>query len=124
MRPSTFRNDEPSRNSPVEDSVRYAPEGLQHHPHGYPKLAAFINSDKDFNLCRRYGYLHTRVMLYLQDKLRELEAELLDFDANDAELDQRALCSRVHDEGREGQKRKALIHRINEKLKEYGEQWH
>jgi len=87
---------------------------------GYPRLAAFLNSDENFLLCRKYGFLHNRVLLYRQDELRELENQLLDLDAEDEELDDRALRSRVRDDKREGCRRKALIQEVDDKLKEYG----
>lgn len=43
---------------------------------GYPKLAAFFDSDDQFSVYRRFGYLHSRLLLYKQDELRELEDRL------------------------------------------------
>jgi hypothetical protein len=34
------------------------------HPNGYPRFAAFMNSDENFLMCRKYGFLHNRVLLY------------------------------------------------------------
>lgn len=95
------------------------PNRIDAHPMGYPRLAAFLNSDENFLLCRKYGFLHNRVLLYRQDELRELENQLLDLDAEDEELDDRALRSRVRDDKREGCRRKALIQEVDDKLKEY-----
>lgn len=60
-------------------------------------------------------------MLYKQDELRKLEQDLLQLDAADSELDKKVLKSRLRDDMRDGQERKHLIERIDNKLKEYGE---
>ena len=36
------------------------------HPIGYPQLAAFIKSDNNFLIARKYGVLRARVLLYHQ----------------------------------------------------------
>ncbi|KAL9589838.1 MAG: hypothetical protein Q9203_001360 [Teloschistes exilis] len=43
---------------------------------GYPKVAAYENSDPDFLIYRKFGWLHNRVLLYLQDELAEFEYRL------------------------------------------------
>lgn len=101
-----------------------APQRIDDHPMGYPRLAAFVNSDENFLLCRRYGLLHARVMLYRQDELRYLEKELLELDQEDAEVDPRSLKNRQRDDARDGQRRRNLIQRIDDKLKEYGKHKH
>ncbi|KAK4994332.1 hypothetical protein LTR66_005604 [Elasticomyces elasticus] len=68
---------------------------------GYPRLASFLNSDDNFLICRRFGVLHNRVMLYRQDELDQLEAHLMALDAEDADEDPRALMSRKRDDRRE-----------------------
>lgn len=50
---------------------------------GYPNLAAFKNSDEDFTIYRRFGYLQSRILLDKQDQLRVLEARLDKFDEQD-----------------------------------------
>ena len=91
------------------------------HPRGYPQLAAFASSDDNFLMCRRFGYLHSRVLLHRQDELAELEKTLLAMDEEDAELDELALQSRRRDDGRpEEPSRKSLIAKIDTKLKDYG----
>lgn len=110
-----------SSNSKSEDEdIGQQPEDIDYHPMGYPRLGAFINSDENFLMCRRYGLLHTRVMLYRQDELRELEEKLLGLDAEDEDENPRMLNSRVRDDRRENQERRKLILEIDEKLKEYG----
>lgn len=39
-------------------------------------MAIFFDSDDSFMIYRRFGYLHARTLLRLQDKLKELEDEL------------------------------------------------
>jgi hypothetical protein len=72
-------------------------------------------------MCRRFGFLHTRVLLYRQDELRELEDQLVRLDAEDAECEDPILTSRVLDDAQEGSFRKGLIQEIDDKLKEYDE---
>jgi hypothetical protein len=43
---------------------------------GYPLQSAFQSSKPTFSIYRAFDYLHSRVILELQDQLRELEAEL------------------------------------------------
>ncbi len=72
-------------------------------------------------MCRRFGFLHSRVLLYRQDELYQLEKRLLALDEADAEECPMVLKSRQADnEQDEEQMRKILIGKIDEKLKEYG----
>lgn len=75
-------------------------------------------------MCRRFGYLHSRVLLYRQDELSSLEKRLMDMDERDHERLPVALASRQHDESRDGieeqDTRKYLINVIDQKLIEYG----
>lgn len=95
---------------------------VEDHPKGYPQLAAFMNSDENFMMCRKYGFLRGRVLLYRQDELRQLERDLLEADEEDANECPLALRSRKTDEDREQDEfsRKPLIERIDAKLKQYG----
>jgi hypothetical protein len=89
------------------------------HPNGYPRLAAILNSDENFLICRKYGVLHSRVLLYRQDELRELEKELYIMDQVESRKDGGiTLQSRAREE-RNGVDRRDLIERIDNKLKEY-----
>ncbi|KAL9604370.1 MAG: hypothetical protein Q9219_000558 [cf. Caloplaca sp. 3 TL-2023] len=90
------------------------------HPRGYPSLAAFMNSSDNFLMCRRFAFLHSRVLLHRQDELAEMEKQLLELDDEDVELDELALQSRRRDDQRpEEPSRKSLIDRIDSKLKDY-----
>lgn len=99
------------------------PQCIDYHARGYPKLAAWINSDENFLMCRRYGFLHTRVLLYRQDELRELEQDLLELDEEDKDTAPQMLTSRELDDRRPNKERRDLIQKIDDKLKEYGEWW-
>jgi hypothetical protein len=47
---------------------------------GYPRLAAFLDSDESFMMYRRFGYVQSRLLLEQQDELRILEEELGEMD--------------------------------------------
>jgi hypothetical protein len=66
----------------------------------YRTVATFLDSDENFMIYRRFGYLHARMLLRLQDKLRKLESMLDDYDDEDAgdETQKRLLMSRDSDE--------------------------
>ena len=71
-------------------------------------------------MCRRFGFLHTRVLLYRQDELRDLEDQLIRLDAEDKEDNPICLRSRKIDDAQEGSFRAGLIQNIDDKLREYG----
>ena len=81
-----------------------------------------MNSDENFLIARKYGYLRSRVLLYRQDELSVLEKDLIALDADDAEKRELALQSRKFDEqtDKTTYSRKVLIQKIDDKLKEYG----
>jgi hypothetical protein len=66
----------------------------------YRTLATFLDSDDNFMIYRRFGYLHARVLLRLQDKLRTLELRLDEYDDEDAsdETEKELLMCRDADE--------------------------
>lgn len=82
---------------------------------GYPRLSAFIASDKNFALFRRFGELHARLLLFKQDELAELEQKLNDLDAE--EQTPYHLRSRRDDRN---VARRALIAEIEARLPAYG----
>ena len=86
-------------------------------------MTAFLNSDDNFLIARKYGFLRTRLLLYRQDELFVLEKGLLALDDDDKENRELALQSRRHDEETDDDpegSRKALMRKIDDKLKEYG----
>ena len=93
------------------------------HPNGYPQLAAWINCDDNFLTTRKYGFLRSRVLLYRQDELAVLERQLIKLDDEDRVDHPDRLQSRKLDEHEDKDpiySRKALIQKIDDKLKEYG----
>lgn len=115
--------------SPLPLEISSNPVLVDDHPRGYPKLAAFMSSDENFLVCRKYSFLRSRVLLYRQDELSKLEDTLVALDQEDAETDDAsrlALMSRKTDEARNEDprySRKTLIQKIDDKLKQYGESW-
>lgn len=112
---------------------REAPEGraarnmliwqtVNDYQRGYGTVAAFEDCDPCFLMYRKFGWLHNRLLLHLQDELSVLEKELEDFDKDEAiystPLYQR---SRRADEDRPDSKRRIMLQVIKEKLEEYGE---
>ena len=78
-------------------------------------LAAFMASDKSFVLFKRFGELHTRLLLYKQDELVEIEQRLKDLD--NEERTSYHLASRRDDMNLA---RKELVTEIESKLSSYG----
>lgn len=94
-------------------------------PNGFPRLAAFHASEANFSLYRSFSYLHSRVLLDLQDEITSLERELDEIDLDDSEVDPDRLRSRELDVDRaadEGtlRNRRVILREIKEKLIEYG----
>lgn len=79
---------------------------------GYPSLAKFLNSNEDFMICRRFGFLHARVLLYQQDELMRLEREL------DGESDQYSFQEHRQSSASSNYRVK-LLELIKEKLSTY-----
>lgn len=74
---------------------------------------------------RRFGYIHSRLLLNKQDELRELEDDLNDMDKRDERTTngKRYLASRELGEEREVSEREAyisLLKSIEEKALQYG----
>lgn len=97
-------------------------------PNGFPRLAAFQSSEANFALYRSFSYLHSRVLLDLQDEITSLERELDDIDEDDECEDPDRLRSREIDEERSrnegGQRtRRIILREIKGKLMEYGERY-
>jgi hypothetical protein len=88
-------------------------------PKGYPRLAAFLDSDENFMLYRRFGFLQSRILLHLQDELRELEDDLDLMDKRDQKRRPEMLKSR-QDDDQDSHRRKEKISEIAKKFNEYG----
>lgn len=102
--------------SPVED-----------YPLGYPRVSYVLDSDDSFMMYRRFGQLHSRLLLHKQDQLREMEEELLTMDKQDELLEENQIylkCRADDDERdppRRGPSRKQLLGSIQSTLLEYGQ---
>ncbi|KAF4636283.1 hypothetical protein G7Y89_g1791 [Cudoniella acicularis] len=121
---------------PNKESTRKAViRKLDDRDKGYRSLSTFLDSDENFMLYRRFGYLHSRILLRIQDQLRELERELDAYDKADAddaekgsEQSRKLLMSRDADEaaGRKEQieepgirTRTEILDDIERKLEKY-----
>lgn len=99
---------------------------VQEFPIGYPLQAAFQSSESSWAIYRGFSYLHSRVILELQDELRCLEKRLTESDEMDLENGNgKRLRSRNSDilqarrENTESVRAK-LITTIRDKLVNYG----
>ncbi len=87
---------------------------------GYGKVAAELDTDPNFLVFRKFGWLHNFVLLDLQDELQVLEKdleELCDVFYEEGEHDR--LRSRDQDYQRD-HSRETLMGRIHKKLLKYG----
>jgi hypothetical protein len=57
-------------------------------PAGYPQLAAYLNSDPDFAIYRRFGFLQSRLLIYRQYEIEVLQERLHQLDRDDDQKDQ------------------------------------
>lgn len=99
---------------------------LENTPNGFPRLAAFQSSEANFGLYRSFSYLHSRILLDLQDEITMLEKELDEIDWDDFEAAPERLRSRETDvsmASSEGttRTRRVILREIKEKLMEYDE---
>ncbi|KAK4935172.1 hypothetical protein LTR10_023735 [Elasticomyces elasticus] len=94
---------------------------VESNPEGWPRVAAVIDSEANFMIFRKFGYLRTRLIVWHQDRLRELENLLGDLDLEDFKDDsaRRALCCRQGDDGRSPPKRKLLFQELSRELELY-----
>ena len=88
-------------------------------PKGYPNLAAFLDSDENFMVYRRFGYLQSRLLLEKQDELRKLEKKLDLMDDHNKTVNPTLLQMRDLTEEEGAAPRKALFTQIEERFREY-----
>ncbi|EXJ83358.1 hypothetical protein A1O1_06979 [Capronia coronata CBS 617.96] len=107
--------------SPEEEWNKTSAVKIEDNPEGWPRLAAVVDSDPSFMIFRRFGYLRARLLVWHQDRLREIEKSLEDLDWKDFnnEPTRRALCCREGDDRRHPAKRKQLFNKLNRELKLY-----
>ncbi len=87
-----------------------------------------MDSDDNFMIYRRFGFLYSRLLLDKQDELRRIEWDLDSIDKRDANGSQRArkcLQSRSKDDSindvNDANTRRALLQKAERKLYTYGE---
>jgi hypothetical protein len=85
---------------------------------GYRGFSAFIASDNDFLIFRRFGSLNARLILYLQDQITVLESSLEELEKKHMTEDAQ---DSHHGSFRREQlsKRTELLEKINKKVREY-----
>lgn len=90
------------------------------YPVGYGKIPAFEESDPNFLIYRKFGWLHNSVLLHLQDELAGLEEDLKALDRHEFQDDETKLLSRRLDDALVGSTRIELLKRISCKPSECG----
>ena len=88
---------------------------------GYGKVAAFEDSDPCLLIYRKFGWLHKRILLHLQDELVELEEQLQGLDEWETLTGnpKKLLCRRLDDAAPDSLRR-SLLKESSEKLGKYG----
>lgn len=111
---------EPEPENVTETNTRI----LENCPNGFPRLAAFQSSEANFSLYRSFSYLHSRLLLDLQDEITCLEKELDDVDWDD-DGDDRLRSREIDVQKAEGdgdsRNRRQILAEIKTKLMEYDE---
>lgn len=96
---------------------------VRDYPDGYPQLSAWINTDDNFRVYRRYGELRNRILLHYQLKLAKLEERLEQMDWGDKsssdDRDNYRLSSLEYDQERDN-RRQGLVEEIEIALEKYG----
>ncbi|KAL7621001.1 hypothetical protein AAE478_008312 [Parahypoxylon ruwenzoriense] len=103
------------KESEGSDTSNYLIRTIHGSPDGYPKLGAFMASNQNFLIFRRFGYLQARVLLNLQNQLRVLENELDDLEGRSRSSS--ILSAEGTDE--DSRRRVALLQSVEDKLEKY-----
>jgi hypothetical protein len=92
---------------------------VEDYPAGYPQLAAFIASDDNYSIFRKFDRASNRVLLHLQSEIAALDKGLDEMDRSDhGSATAYRLRSIRHEEGWDDGQRK-LISKLQEKLPIY-----
>lgn len=90
---------------------------------GYPAFSSLLSSDNDAFVVRKFGSLHVRAILLLQDEITQHEERLaqIDQEVADAQQDE-YLCHNGSFRGGKLwlQERYGIVHRLATLLAEYG----
>lgn len=89
------------------------------YPRGYPNLAVFLDSDENFMVYRRFGYVQTRLLLEKQDELRKLEQKLDNYDKKVQKVRATNLMTRDLKPD-DAAPRKEIMDKLEQKFREYG----
>lgn len=90
-------------------------------PTGYPSVATFLDSDENFGLYRRFGFVQARLLLEKQDDLRKLELKLDRYDRRLARDPQTKDSLRTRDLKPEAlAARKDIMEKLEKCFNEYG----
>lgn len=97
---------------------------VEDHPRGYPRISAFLNSDDNFLMYRKFGWIRNRLLLDQQIELAQLEEKVMVLDNQIARIDDSALMARDLDEKWDLQvSQNSTLRQIAQKLKKYGMLW-
>ena len=100
---------------------------MQDYPIGYPLQAAFQSSESSWSIYRAFNYLHSRVILQLQDEIRGMERKLKYLDEIDLENGEGNRLRSRKDDLKQARREKTeseragLLENIRSKLVHYGE---
>ena len=86
---------------------------------GYPRLAAFLDSDENFMVYRKFGYAGSRLLLHKQAELQKLEAAMIEMDEDDERVSPGCLKS-VDLESDPSSLRARLMKDLEKKFDEWG----
>ena len=87
-------------------------------PPGYPSAAALFSKDNDLLIFRRFRYLNTRNLLYLQAELISLETQLKEVDCSLSASRQTGILQSWEEFSKDERRRK-LTKSIRETLRDY-----
>lgn len=88
---------------------------VEDHPPGYPQFSALIGSHDQFQICRRFSDMRSRLLLLKQDRLAVLEAKLRTLDRNETEPLFLGSCR-----ANKNTERELILSEIDEALSDYG----
>ncbi|KAE9365460.1 hypothetical protein N431DRAFT_353909, partial [Stipitochalara longipes BDJ] len=88
---------------------------------GWPRVAAFLNSDDNFAVFRGFSHVHSRILLMLQVEITKLESKLSELDRHDdaSEATHYRLKSTRHEEGWDTAQND-LLEKLRMKVLDYG----
>lgn len=83
-------------------------------------MAAFLDSDENFMIYRRFGYVQSRLLLDKQNEMQDLESALEETDADD-DNENPGCLNRADLDLDNPSPRKQLMGQLETKFNEYGE---